>query len=348
MGSDRPKQALESVADRLGELLHTTGEDRLSMVRASGRADLVARFGRFDLAVKYRSSSDAAAVSAAIAILEEWRGGSRRPAIPIVAVPFMGQTGHRLCLRAGMSWLDLSGNAWIQAAGMNIQVRGHPNALKRRGRPSNAFAPKSSRVTRVLLLDPKRWWTQQEIAETTRIGAGFVSRIVRRLESGGYVERDSSGALRPKNPGLLLDAWRASYDFDKHTVLRGHIAAKSGQRLTRELVTRLSSLRTEFALTGLAAAWQQTEFAAYRLSTVYVHQPLSKSQLSSIGFRPEARGANVWLVTPRDEGVFDGQKPYGGFPCVSAVQVCLDLDAHPERSSEAAEVIRKEMLAWAG
>lgn len=53
----------------------------------------------------------------------------------------------------------------------------------------------------------------------------------------------------------------------------------------------------------------------------------------------------VWLLLPRDEGVFDGASTADVVTCVSPVQVYLDLAAHPERS-KAAETLRAELLNW--
>jgi hypothetical protein len=57
-------------------------------------------------------------------------------------------------------------------------------------------------------------------------------------------------------------------------------------------------------------------------------------------------GENVWLLLFRDEGVFDGATTAGGVTSVSPAQVYLDLAAHPERSKEAAETLRAELLNW--
>ena len=54
----------------------------------------------------------------------------------------------------------------------------------------------------------------------------------------------------------------------------------------------------------------------------------------------------MWLLLLRDEGVFDGATTAGGVTSVSPAQVYLDLAAHPERSKEAAETLRAELLNW--
>jgi hypothetical protein len=68
----------------------------------------------------------------------------------------MGDVGKRICADAGVSWFDLSGNANIVAPGLRILIEGRPNKFGRGGRPSSAFAPKSARIARRLLIDPHR------------------------------------------------------------------------------------------------------------------------------------------------------------------------------------------------
>jgi len=63
-----------------------------------------------------------------------------------------------------------------------------------------------------------------------------------------------------------------------------------------------------------------------------------------MGFHEEQKGENVWLVVPNDEGVFHGATEREGVRCVHPVQVYMDLKDHPERSAEAAEQLRAQLL----
>ena len=100
----------------------------------------------------------------------------------------------------------------------------------------------------------------------------------------------------------------------------------------------------EYAATGLAAAWVLTRFAAFRLTTIYLANDPPPSLRKSLGFREDPRGANLWLVAPNDNGVFQGSIEKDGIQCVHPVQVYLDLKGHPERSAEAAERLRNDFL----
>ena len=138
------------------------------------------------------------------------------PVIPLLAVPYMGESARAHCEQNGVAWLDLSGNARIVAPGIFYQDLGHPNRFRRPGRPKSAFGPKGSRITRQLLMDPETPVRQRALASSTGLNEGHVSRIVGKLVDTGLVERGDDG-IRVVDADLLLDAWREEYRFERHT-----------------------------------------------------------------------------------------------------------------------------------
>jgi hypothetical protein len=258
----------------------------------------------------------------------------------------MGPAGRERCEEAKVGWLDLSGNAHLVAPGLRVKIDGQPNRYKSPGRPSNAFAPKSSRIARWLLLHPKETMTQREIATATEMDEGFTSRIVARLEEDELITRDAGGGIRVRDSDLLLDAWSERYNFSKHQILRGHVSARSGEAQVRGMAEVLAKKRDRYAATGLAAAWLLNRFAGFRIVTIYLAEPPEPPLLAKLGFRESERGANTWLVVPNDEGVFHGTSDRDGVRCVHPVQAYLDLKEHPERAKEAAEQLRKDLLRW--
>ena len=201
-------------------------------------------------------------------------------------------------------------------------------------------------------MNPRDWFSQGAIADSTSMDQGFTSRILARLVEDGLVERNADGEYRPRDPALLLDAWREVYDFSKHHVIEGHVSARSGDELLHKLSMCLEDADVPFAATGLAGAWLIDHFAGFRIATVYVEDLPEERFLDSIGFRPEPRGANVWLVVPNDTEVIGSgrEREASGelIPCVHPVQVYLDLKGHPERARDAAEKLRERLIAeWA-
>jgi len=320
----------------------------VEMERLEGRGlgvDAILRAGKLTLALEWKGSGAAAAVAAAIEQLRRYTATHRR-AIPLVAVPFMGQVGQRLCEQAQVSWLDLSGNAHIVAPGVTIHIEGRPNQFKSRGRPSSVFAPMSARVVRWLLIHFDQAFAIRELARATSMDAGFTSRIVARLVESQLVARDDSGAVRVRDPNLLLESWHEAYDFTAHRVIAGHVAARTSEALVRGVAENLTRLDIDHAATGLSAAWLLTQFAGFRVATFFVREPLEDAALRELGLREDPRGANLWLVVPNDKGVFDGAELQHDIRCAHPVQVYLDLKGHPERAPEAAADLRQQLLKW--
>lgn len=287
-----------------------------------------------------KASSRPGVVAAAA---EQLRSARDMEGLAILVVPFMSAAGAKAAAERDLSWVDLSGNAHIRDDDLYIWVQGRPNQFVSPGRPSSAFAPKSSRVARILLLDPHRWWRQKELAERTKLDDGHISRIVRRLDAEELIDRDE-GRLRPRDPELLLDAWADNYRFERHDVVIGHLTG-SGVDLARQVHGRLAEADIDHAVTGLPAAWLLEPFARFRLTSVYVHGD-PRQAADAVGLRRNERGANVQLIGPDDLGVFLGQRDVDGIPCVSPVQTYLDLLHLPERARDAARQLRDDRLLW--
>lgn len=344
----REKEALQKVATLIKEWTAIESEKiDLDPAKKGLEIDLIQKNGDWVFAVEYRGSGATQFVAGAIEKLNkniEKIGGN---AIPVVAVPFMGDAGRQLCEEKKVSWLDLSGNADITAPGLRIHVEGKPNKFKSAGRPKDIFAPKSSRITRHLLIEPERFITQRELTNETDLDEGLVSRVVREMEKSRFLERDLlAGGVRPKDPNILLDAWHEKYSFLKHHIIKGFVAERTSSLAVKNLVEAIKTDNLSYALTGLSAAWLLSGFAAYRTSTVYLSEEPSDELLKKMSFAKGEKGSNVWLVVPNDEGVFDGAAFRDGVRCVHPVQIYLDLKAHPERAKEAAQRLREEFLIW--
>ena len=214
---------LGKIPGALAGLLGIDKDDVLVRSAPSLEADLVVSAVGQTFVIEFKMSAGAALVLSTAQRLREQARKIKGSAVPLLVVQFMGEVGRRVCLEAGVSWLDLSGNAHIIAPGLRVIVSGQPNRFRVVGRPRNLFAPKSSRIVRWLLIHPDTPFSQREIARATDMDEGFVSRLVSRLEQEGFLIRLPNGGVKPKDPGLLLDAWREAYRFSGHTLHQGHV-----------------------------------------------------------------------------------------------------------------------------
>ena len=342
MKPPRRDLAIRQVAELLSGYLDRPLPEQWRGTQLHPSVAAVLQFGANEFVIEWKSSASTTAVRTAIEHLADFLNPDRHSQrTPVVAVPFMGDVGRALCEEADVSWIDLSGNARITAPGIRILISGQPNRFRSSGRPSSVYAPKSSRIIRWLLLNPKTAASQKDIAVATGMDEGYTSRIVRRLERESLIRRDDAGHVRVSRPRELLDEWRGEYSFAKHTVLAGHIPAQSGAHTLETLATWAEGRQLEYAFTGLAAAWLYTQFAMFRLVTMFVDAALDERDLSDIGFRETKRGANAWIVTPNDAGVFTCSQVVDGRHCAHPIQVYLDLKDQPERSDDAAAQLVK-------
>lgn len=311
---------------RLGPVV---GEARGLRLRAAGRSFLVLVIGR--------------PTPALLAHWERLRGVARKGEVPVVFSSSMGPTWRGLCEAQGINWMDLSGNANVRAPGLRVRIDGRPPVAVRPGRPASVFERRGSRLARLLLQHPGREWTVRTCARESGLNEGHVSRLVARLVADGYLRKDGK-QLRVADPRSLAEAWREAADFSKHQVIRGHVAARSGEELLGLVSKRLADVRIEHAATGLGAAWCYDHFAMFRLASFFIREWPRAEHLEQLRFREEATGANVWLVLPEDDGVFDGVRVVDGVPCVHPVQTYVDLKGHPERAAEAAEHLKQGLF----
>ena len=339
------KQAMTKVPEILAKLIELP-ENVVFVVSQRGNTglDFLVKAADYHFQVECKSSSSRAPLLMALRQITELRNSFDKHDILLIVVPYMGKSGMDFCKEHDLSWIDLSGNAHIKAPSLLIHIEGRPNKFKKAGRPANVFAPKGARIVRQLLIDPKQSHNQRELSQITGLDEGYTSRIVRRLEELELIDRDDKGALKPSNPKELLEAWLEAYDFSKHQIVKGHIAARSGEELLRKITQIISDQKIDYAATGLAGAWQYTHFTKFRMVTLFLADLPEKNLFDQLHFREDDRGANTWLVVPNDKGVFHGASDQADIVCVHPVQVILDLKGHPERAKEAASMVRQEKL----
>jgi hypothetical protein len=341
------REAAPEIIDALAELLGTPcSAIRLRAAGAHQGYDYVAIAANHSFVVEYKALASPGPLADSVQRLKRAADTYPGGAVPLLVAPFLSPRCRELCHQAGVAWLDLCGNARLVSPGLRIWIEGKPNRFVQPGRPSSAFAAKSSRVARQLLTEPRRFQTQAELARQTKLGDGFVSKIVSRLDKEQYLITNDVGAVRPRDPNVLLDAWLETYNFNGNRILAGQVPASSGEKGLHRIAGQLSHAKIDYVVTALGAAWLHTKFAVFRLTTIYVHSMPSRAFLKKIDFAERPQDGNLWFVIARDESVFHGSQQLAGVQCASPLQTFLDLKGHPERANEAASELRKKFLTW--
>jgi len=268
----------------------------------------------------------------------------------LVYAPVISPRVAEIARKYDISYLDSAGNCRIvnHATGLLISRTGHENKDSIPKQPTtDPFSPKSSRIIRAMLHQPKRGWQVSELAKHSdvRVSMGLASKVKRELVRESYaVVRDR--LLYLKQPLELLTAWTRNYSgpLSQQQFYMGGDTNEIEKRISRWC----EKSNVEYALARFSAGWRLAAEVRYSVASVYVNAkamlPQAMGRLrSECDIKEVESGANLILLTPFDESVF---VRYVSKPerTTSALQTYLDLRSMAGRGSEAADAIFEKYL----
>jgi hypothetical protein len=311
-------------------------------------ADILVNFNigasRHTLALDVTSLGQPREIRGAIARLTEIR--RERPDLyPMAVSEYVSPQSAALLKRSGVGYLDLSGNCYVSFDNVLIEKEGKPN-LRPSTRPlKSLFAPRASRVVRVLLVDPQRVWRLEELAKTAEVSLGHAHNVIKRLEELSWVQRGEQQRIELTRAGDLLDAWVDSYSYR----LNPTGAYFSSERITRKLVSDVArvaqaeSRRYAFTLhSGAALVAPNVRLPAIHCYVEGDPEPIART----LGLRAGEGEGNVYLMTPYDRGVFHAPIAKSGVAVVSLPQLYADLYHYERRGREQAAHLRREAMGY--
>ena len=273
------------------------------------------------------------------------RNGDRH--VPVLISPYFSPQSQAICEEAGVSYLDLCGNACLAFGSVYVErsVADKPKAETRALR--SVFSPKAAQILSFMYLEPDREWRVTELAKTAHVSLGHVSNVRKALlEREWIAERRKGVAL--SDPDGLLDVWRENYRRPLGDSISGYTYLH-GSSLTDRLRHVLSPEGDNGRVIGAcqtAAQW----IAPFERETThhFYADPIGAGRLQdALDFTPAVKGPNVVIRVPRDESVFQVvAEPTKGIFCTSALRTYLDLWSVGERSREAADFLREKYLRW--
>jgi hypothetical protein len=268
---------------------------------------------------------------------------------PLLASGFLSERVRRMCREEGVGYVDLAGNCALQLKDCFVERTVEKNPFPRRGRPASLFSPRAARVLRLMLEEPRRTWSLQELSRTAAVSLGQAYNVSRRLLDEGFAQR-ADRRLVLQRPGDLLDAWR---DASASTPPAFEAAAfYSFERDPGQLLRKV-------AAAGRKRGWRYaaTSFGAAERLAPYVHGigvlqwyvedvAAVRSWVEALDLRPAEAGANVILRVPKDAGVWIGSSEADGISVVGKIQLYLDLLQEPGRGREQAEFLREKKIGF--
>jgi hypothetical protein len=265
------------------------------------------------------------------------------PGSTLVIAPFLGARTRDLLAAAGVSYADATGNVRVVVSSPAIFLEGLGAAQDPERTPRDLHSLRGAVAARVVraLCEFQPPYGVRALAEASATPLGTVSRVVSFLETEALLTRDERKQIVAVDWMALLSRWSKDYGVSSTNTMRSYLEPRG----LPALWPKLSNLG-RYAATGSMAG---TSVAPTRLAMVYVDS--AEAAALSLDLVPTEAGANVWLLEPYDDVVFERTrlKPVAvgatSMECVavSLPQTAVDLMTSPGRGPQEAEALLEQM-----
>ncbi len=271
----------------------------------------------------------------------------------LVLVGFMSHKTREVLRDHNISYFDSAGSLYLRGDNFVVERLGRefpPQFQRRGGGTLHMDSPKVSRVVRAVLVGFKGG--VRDMASATHVDPSYVSRILRSLTTAGFIKRKHGGSIMDvtysldgEARGELLDVWVSSSRpfWRKRALYR--VPEPEPDTLERKLGALCAKTGFRYALSLWGAANRYTEVTTVPTVAMYCDEPW-QLPLETLGAIPVGEKENLWLLTPRDEGVFQFAQERNGMTTVHPVQLYYDLMHAPYRGESAAAMIRSQILGY--
>lgn len=176
--------------------------------------------------------------------------------------------------------------------------------------------------------------------ERTGLSKGLVSRLSRHLiEQGLLAQKERT--LQVKQWDGLLDAWAAQDDWRKRTTLHQYSLLESDLETIARRLLKIFPAGESLVFTQWFAANLRHPYTIAPVVSAYVTKFPDERIERELGARRVTDGGTLWLVAPKDDGVFRETQKVGEFTLVCDAQIYLDLVRAGLRGPEQAQALRE-------
>jgi hypothetical protein len=258
-------------------------------------------------------------------------------AVLVVGAPYLSEATRAKIEASGASYVDSTGNVLLRASkpALLIRLQGASKdpwpsdeslrSLKGRG------AAKAVRA----LLDFAPPYGVRELAGKTGIAIASLSRTIDLLDRDGLIERDPRGSIVSLDWQGVLRRWTKDYGVESANRVTTYLAPRGLASISKALADVEG-----YAATGSFAAQTFSPIAPTRLAALYVEN--ARRFAERLDLRPADAGANVWLMEPFDDVVFEQTALRDDLVVVAPSQLAADLLTGPGRDPAEGE----ELIAW--
>jgi len=253
----------------------------------------------------------------------------------LLMAPFLSRATQRRLREAAQNYLDLTGNIRLTIArpGLYVEAAGadedpSPSDEVRR----TLRGSKAGRLVRALCDYPPPL-SLSDLAAKAGINIGYASRLVDWLARQDVITRRARGPVEAVDRAALIRRWADDYDVMRSNVVASFLDPRGLSHTTQ----RLSEIDLRYAVTGSLAASRLAPVAPPRLAMIYV--TAIDAAASLLKLQPVEVGANVMLLLPFDDVVFERTTDRDALTLAAPSQIAVDLMTSPGRGPSEAEAL---------
>lgn len=271
-----------------------------------------------------------------------------RPVAGLIAVRYLNARVQERLVEEGLNYADATGNLYISLRRPALFLRDVGAARdpwRGPGRPRDSFrGPIAARVVRALV-DFAPPMTVPELIERSGVSTGAGYRVVDFLERQDLLEHKPRRPITRVDWRTILERWSRDFELNLGEAAVTLLAPR-GIQPVRESLGEVRDIA--YVLTGSAAAAHFEEYAQTRMAMIYTGSP--DELAGRLGLRPVETGANVLLVRPSDDAVYERAEERGGVQVAAPSQVAVDLLNGPGRAPAEAQALldwmERNEAAW--
>jgi hypothetical protein len=264
---------------------------------------------------------------------------------PMIISIFIGPGGRELLRKEEISYMDTIGNIGLFLKDGFILIESKESIKKESKELKSLFAPKSSRVIRIMLENSSKSWRFEELSNISVTSIGQVHKVIKKLENEELIKKDEEG-IKLSRPSELLNRWSSTYNIIQENKTDSYyISENSNEKIIEKLVNIASKEKFTYSFTLFAGANMIIPY----IRTQQIHLYLSGNKdefVKKSGLKPVTSGGNVHIITPYDEGIFNPIQTINKIKVVGNIQLYLDLVNYPARGKEQAEILREKIIGF--
>jgi hypothetical protein len=261
----------------------------------------------------------------------------------LVVSPFLTRSTRDRLRAENLNFLDLTGNIRLVLTrpGLYVETQGTDQDPSPKRQPDRSLrGAKAARIVRALC-DFSPPFPISELAGQAKVDISYASRLVEWLSREALLERRRRGPVDSVDKAALIRRWAQDYEVLTSNEARACLDPHGVENVVRALSE--GAIRGRYAVTGSIAANRIAPIAPARLAMLYVDD--IESAAAALKVRPTETGANVMLLGPFDDVVFERTWQDGGVTLVAISQAAIDLITGPGRAPSEAEAILERLAA---